>query len=114
MGSRIGDRCYSSNSDAADAFFSGKDPSYTAGATSYLSWFEKAGSTWQIKRQSIDSGGVVTTLTVSNATVPTFASCDVFDNFSDGMLVGWGVAAAMLAAYGVKFIAKGLHRDIDN
>lgn len=114
MGFRVSDRCYSSNSDAADAFFSAKDPSYTAGATSYLSWFEKVGATWQIKRQSISSTGVITNLTASNATVPTFSACNVMDNFSDGMLLGWGVAAAMIAAYAVKFIAKGLHRDVDS
>lgn len=115
MGYRVGDRCYSANSDAADSFFTGAGPFYTAGATSYLGWFEKtAGGVWQIKRQSIASNGTITNLTTSNATVPTFPTCQLSDNFNDGMLLGWGVAAAMLAAFAVKFIARGLHRDVDN
>lgn len=114
MGARLGDRCYSSNSDAADAFFTSQGVGYTAGSTSYLGWFEKNGATWQIKRQSIASGGVITNLTTSNATVPTFPACNVIDNFNDGLLLGWGVAAAMLAAYGIKFLARGLHRESDS
>jgi len=114
MGALVGDRCFSTNADAADYFFSKKDPSYTAGATSYVSWFEKnVSNVWQIKRQSISSTGVITNLTSSNATVPTFAACNVMDNFSDGMVLGWGVAAAMIAVFAVKFIAKGLRNDAD-
>lgn len=112
MGSRLGAVCFNNNAEAADAFFSGAGPFYTAGATSYLGYFEKTvGGVWQIKRQSIASNGTITNLTASNATMPTFPTCQPLDNFSDGMLLGWGVAAAMLAAYAVKFIAKGLHRD---
>lgn len=115
MGARFGDRCFSTNADAADAFFTSQSVGYTAGTTSYLGWFEKtAGGVWQIKRQSIASNGTVTNLTASNATVPTFPACNVMDNFSDGMLLGWGVAGAMLAAYAIKFIAKGLHRESDS
>ena len=68
---------------------------------------------WQIKRQSIASTGVITNLTTSNATVPTFAACDPAALFNDGMILGWGVAAAMLVVFAVKFIAKGLKRDDD-
>jgi len=113
MGALVGDRCFSTNADAADYFFSKKDPSFTAGATSYVSWFEKVGTVWQIERQSIASTGVITNLTSSTATVPTFPSCNVMDNFTDGLVLGWGVAAAMIAVYAVKFIAKGLRNDAD-
>lgn len=113
MGSLVGDRCFSTNADAADYFFSKKDPSYTAGSTSYVSWFEKVGAVWQIKRQSVSSAGEITNLTSSTATVPTFSACNVMDNFTDGVVLGWGVAAAMIAVYAVKFIAKGLRNDAD-
>lgn len=114
MGARLGDRCYNSNSDAADAFFTSQGVGYTSGTTSYLGWFEKNGGTWQINRQSIASNGTITNLTASTATVPTFPACNVMDNFSDGMLLGWGVAGAMLAAFAIKFIARGLHRESDS
>lgn len=106
MGALLKEKCYPSQAEAVDAFFSGKDPSYTAGATSYLSWFEKNGSTWQIKRQSIDSGGAVTNLTTSNATSPVFPTCDEVATFNDGLTVGWGIATAMVLAWGYSMIRK--------
>jgi len=101
-GALLGDRCLPSQAAAADAFFSGKDPSMTSGATSYLSWFEKVGTVWQIKRQSIASNGTVTTLTASTATVPTFATCDPVQGFYDGQTLGWGVATVVIIAYVIR------------
>jgi len=113
MGYRVGDRCFDTQSDAADQWFSGKEPSFTSGSTSFLSWFEKTGGVWQIKRQSVATDGAITNLTSSNATVPVFPSCSVTETFNDGFAIGWAVAGAMLAAYAVKFIAKGLRNDAD-
>ena len=110
MGALFNQTCYATNAEAADAFFLAQGPFYTAGSTSYLGWFEKNATTWQIKRQSISSSGTVTTLTASNATVPTFPACTQSQNFTDGMTLGWGVAAAMVAAFGVKFLARALNR----
>lgn len=101
-GALLGDRCLSTQSAAVDAFFSGKDPSFTSGATSYLSWFEKVGTVWQIKRQSIASNGTITTLTASNATTPVFPTCDPFQGFNDGQQVGWMIAAAMVTVYVIR------------
>lgn len=106
MGALLNEKCYPSQADAVDAFFSGKDPSYTSGATSYLSWFEKVGSTWTIKRQSIASDGSITNLTSSNATIPVFPTCDEIANFNDGLTVGWGIASAMVLAWGYSMIRK--------
>lgn len=113
MGYRVGERCFATNTDAADFWFSGKDPSYTAGETSYVSWFERVGTVWQIKRQSISSTGAITNLASANATVPTFSACDVSEQFMDGFTIGWAIAGAMVAAYAVKFIAKALRNDAD-
>jgi len=106
MGALLKEKCYPSQAEAVDAFFSGKDPSYTAGATSYLSWFEKVGSTWTIKRQSVASDGSVTNLTSTNATIPVFPTCDEIANFNDGVTVGWGIASAMVLAWGYSMIRK--------
>ena len=107
MGALLKEKCYPSQAEAVDAFFSGKEPSYTAGATSYLSWFEKSGGgVWQIKRQSIDSTGTITNLTTSNATVPAFPACDEVASFNDGLTVGWGIATAMVLAWGYSMIRK--------
>lgn len=101
MGALFQNVCYATNSNAADAFFMAEGVSYTAGSTSYQSWFEKNTSgVWQIKRQSISSTGVITNLTTSNATVPTFPACDPTESFFDGMTVGWGIALVMVIAWG--------------
>lgn len=111
MGSRFNDKCYSTNADAADAFFLEQGPFFTSGATSYVGWFEKnVSNVWQIKRQSIASNGTITTLTTSNATVPTFPTCTPLDSMNDGLTLGWGIAAAMVAAYAIRFLANGLQR----
>lgn len=100
MGALFQNVCYSTSADAADAFFLAKGVSYTAGATSYQSWFEKNTSgVWQIKRQSISSSGAITNLTTSNATVPTFPTCDPTETFFDGLSVGWGIALVMAIAW---------------
>lgn len=106
MGSLVNGKCFASNALAADEFFASKDPSFTSGTTSYLSWFEKSGSTWQIKRQSISSTGTVTNLTTSNATVPTFPTCSETENFTDGVTMGWGIATAMVLAWGFSMVRK--------
>lgn len=106
MGALLKEKCYPSQADAVDAYFSGKDPSYTAGATSYLSWFEKVGTTWVIKRQSINSGGAITNLTSSNATVPAFPVCNETMAFNDGLTVGWGIATTMVLAWCYSMVRK--------
>jgi len=108
MGAQFQNRCFPTNSEAVDAFFLAQGPSYTPGATSYQSWYEKVAGVWQIKRQSIASDGVVTNLTSSNATQPTFPECSESQPFLDGMAIGWGVAAAMCAAFGIRFLQRAL------
>lgn len=110
MGFLFNQACFSTNAEAADAFFLSQGPFLTSGSTSYLSWFEKSGATWQVKRQSISTNGTVTVLASSTATVPTFPACTQSQTFMDGMALGWGVAAAMVAAYAVKFIGRALNR----
>lgn len=107
MGFLVGQKCFSTNADAADAFFSSKEPSYTAGATSYQSWYEKSVSgVWQIKRQAIASGGSISNLATSNATVPTFPACDETAMFVDGMTVGWLLAGVLVLAWGLRKVRE--------
>lgn len=101
-GALLGDRCLPSQAEAVDGFFSGKDPSFTSGSTSYLSWFEKVGSVWQIKRQSIASDGTTTTLTASTATVPVFPVCDPGAGFSKGMELGSLIAVPVIIVYVIR------------
>ena len=104
MGSLLGSFCYQTNAEAVDAYYSGKEPSYTPGSTSYLSYFEEVAGVWMIIRKSIASNGSVTNLNSSTAPVVVFPDCDPTSNFLDGMTIGWAIASAMIAAYAVKWL----------
>lgn len=104
MGSLVGTICYQSADLALDAYYAARGPSYTSGETSYLSYFEKAGSDWMIVRKSIASDGELTTLSSVVAPVVTFPDCNPSEQFLDGMTLGWSIAAAMVAAYAIKFL----------
>lgn len=106
MGSLFDGKCYTTASQAADAFFLSKEPSYTAGATSYLSYFEKPADTWLIVRKSIASNGTITNLTSSTAPVPTFPACDPLETFVDGQTVGWMIAGVLVLVWGLNLIRK--------
>lgn len=107
-GVRFEGRCYASSAEAVDAFYTSASPSYTAGSTSYLSQYVKVGDVWKIQRYSISSTGTVSTLAQSNAPIPTFPACDTIEQFADGQVIGWGVALAMIAAWCIKNLSKGL------
>lgn len=107
MGALFENRCYTSNAEAADAFFSGSAPAFTAGSTSYLSWYEKVSGVWQIKRQSIAANGNISSLTSSIATVPFFPVCDPTEGLKDGLAVGWLVASAMILAAALLSLKRG-------
>lgn len=94
--------CFATSQEAADAHYSGTGPSYTAGDTSYLSYYENVAGTWQITRKAIASDGTVTSLTSTAAPLPTFPECDQSQYFMDGMQIGWGIALAMIAVYSIK------------
>ncbi len=107
-GALLGRMCYASQQAAADAYFSGAAPSQTPGGTSYLSTFVKDAGVWKLRRFQVSSTGDVATL--SDAVVPTmvFPVCDPLENFKDGMTIGWGVVAAMVLAWGVAVMRRGL------
>lgn len=105
-GALLGGRCFASQGEALDAFYSGSNPAFTSGATSYLSEYVKVSGVWKIQRYSISSTGTVTTLTASNAPVITFPACDTATYFLDGMTIGWGIATAMILVAAVKFLER--------
>lgn len=108
MGALLGDKCFETNAQAVDAFYSSKEPSYTAGATSYQQWYEKVNGVWVVKRQSIASGGAVTNLANANAPVPVFPVCDERGTFTDGIALGWLLVGVMVLAWGAVMVRRQL------
>jgi hypothetical protein len=104
MGSLLGSVCYQTSAEALDAYYSGKEPAFTPGAISYLSYFEKVDGDWTIIRESIETDGTVTSLSSAVAPVVTFPACDPAESFLDGMAIGWLIATAMVAAFAIRHL----------
>lgn len=104
MGSLVGTICYDSAADALDAYYMAKEPSYTAGSTSYLSYFEKPGADWLIIRKSIAANGNISDLSSVTAPAVTFPACDPAEQFLDGMEIGWAIAASIISVYAIKHL----------
>lgn len=108
MGALLNGKCFSTSSEAVDAYFSSAPPSYTAGGTSYLAEYVKSGAIWQIRRYQIASNGTTTTLNTVTAPLPTFPLCDPTESFFDGVDVGWGVAAAIIVAASIRLMRRAV------
>lgn len=103
-------QCFPALADATAARWSDQEAGITAGTTSYLTDVQWSGTAWVLKHYTLSSTGTLTLNTTTNMPVLSFPSCETTDNFADGAVLGWGVAAAMVAAFAVKFIAQGLYR----
>lgn len=106
-GAIYGVKCYPSQAEALDAYYSQVAPAATPGTTSYVLEYVKTGTVWQQKSYSISSTGVWTTRSTTNAPVITFPACDPSASFFDGMAIGWGVAVAMVAVGAMMMMKKG-------
>jgi hypothetical protein len=104
MGALHGATCYQDNTAAADAYFSAAAPALTSGSTSYLSYFENSGGTWLLIRKSIAENGNISNLSNVAAPIPSFPECNPAEQYLDGITLGWGIAAATIAAYAIKFL----------
>lgn len=108
MGALLGEKCYLTQTDALDAYYSAKLPEVTAGSTSYVAEFVKVSGVWKVQRKTIATNGTVTNQTDANAPVITFPTCNEAGNFQDGMTVGWGIVGAMIAAWSIAMIRRTL------
>ena len=111
MGYLYQSQCFPTFLAATDAYWSHAPVSVLSGPTSYMDmilWSPALG--WVLNKYTIYSGGTSQWKSSTSLPVLTFSSCDQSVTYFDGMQLGWGVAAAMVAAFGVKFMARALHR----
>lgn len=86
---------------STDAFYSTLLPAVTPGNPSYYSFASKDSGVWNLHTYA---NGVL--LNTSTLSVPSFASCDTTETFYDGMALGWGVVAAMVAAFAIHALRR--------
>jgi hypothetical protein len=80
----------------------------TPGSTSYLADVVFNGTVWQLKKYTLSSGGVLTLNSTTSLPALTFPTCDTMTLFNDGMTIGWGVAAAIIGAWVIKNLRRGM------
>lgn len=110
MGALFQGRCYDTQQKATDAFFTSVGPQYQQSGTNagqQTFFYAKYTSGWYVCVESVNSG---TAPVCTVATSPVFPDCtdESAGGFADGVTIGWGVAAAMVAAYAIAVIRKGL------
>jgi len=101
-----GDMCYPSQTDALNAYYSQIAPSQAPGTTSFVNEFVQVSGVWHLRQSSIDSSGTWTTRSTTPAPVIAFPACDPVEGFVDGVAVGWGIAAALIASASLVLIKR--------
>lgn len=101
-------QCFNTLADATAAHWSMNPAFITAGSTSYMADVVFSGTVWQLKQYTLTSAGVLTNVSTTSLPALTFPTCETGQNFTDGMSLGWGVAAAIVAAWVIKNLRRGL------
>lgn len=106
-GTSFGGRCYATSQQAVDAYFASIAPDVVSGETSYMTEFVLDSGVWK-SRSYTRSGGDPWSLQSSVVVpLPVLPSCDSDGElFLDGQVVGWGLAALMVAAWSYRVIRE--------
>lgn len=107
-GAILGSRCYPSQAEALDVLYSGIAPALTAGATSYVIDYAKLGGVWHQRSHAVTESGAWVLRSSSAVPVADLPACDPTEKFTDGLLLGWGLATALVAVAAVTFLKKGV------
>jgi hypothetical protein len=91
---------------SADLYYSVQSSRIEKGTSlDFYHQHSKNAGAWQVEQYSIASDGSVVLLHQASIPIPNFATCDyqpedsAFDRFVDGSVLGWGIVAAMVAAW---------------
>jgi hypothetical protein len=82
---------------STDAYYGNALPTQSAGNPAFISTFTKSATGWM--HETYQGGTLISSVA---APVPTFSTCDTTEGFFDGMTLGWGVAAVMVAVYVIR------------
>lgn len=103
--------CHQSLGAAADAYFGAIPVALdVTSSMSYQLEYLKISGIWYLRKTTFSSSGVATINFTVPGVTPVFPDCDATASFFDGMQIGWGVVAAMAAAFSVIFIKKAFFR----
>lgn len=107
MGALFNGLCYITQNEATDAYFVSAPVNIISGSTSYATKFDKVSGVWKSTGYTVSSTGVWTQKFQTNAPVPSFPVCDESGNYKDGVIIGWGIATAMILAAALMSLRAG-------
>lgn len=99
-GSLTGKSCYATAASASDVYFSNIAPVVLS--TGNTVNYQKTGTVWY--RVEVKNTGVLASSSV--APVPSFATCDPLSGWSDGLIFGGLLLAAIVAAVAAGIVSK--------
>lgn len=105
-GAILGTRCYPSQAEALDVLYSGIAPALSAGSTGYVFDYAKISGVWHQRSHSVTEGGVWVLRSMSPVPTADLPACDPLEKFSDGMILGWGLSAALVAVAAINFLRR--------
>lgn len=102
--------CYATQAQANDVYYAQHTVDVLPGATPYVSMFfwDSAANAWRHATYTVGTNGLWTQKTLVSMPTRSFPTCDTATTFTDGMTVGWGIAAAMVAAWAVKNLKRSV------
>lgn len=106
-GAILGTRCYPSQAEALDVLYSGIAPALSAGSTGYVFDYAKISGVWHQRSHAVTESGSWVLRSVSPVPTVDFPPCDPLEQFADGLLLGWGLSAVLVAVAAVTFLKKG-------
>lgn len=116
LGFGFAGQCFGTSGDAIGAFWSSQ-PVNLSGAASinvfYQSQAQLIAGTWTRVTDRCTQSTTTVTCTRAESVLPVYNpySCTLaspIDDFADGAIVGWGVAAAMVAAWAITVLRKAI------
>lgn len=108
-GSQFNGTCYPDQGSAFTAYLASSGAvAQTPGTTSYLNRFEYVSGVWRLRQYSIASNGVITQRSDTAYPLPLFPACDPAGAYQDGLVIGWGIAAAIICATALMLVRRGI------
>ena len=100
-------KCFSTYQEAVDFYYGTTPVQIVPGATMYMTQYSKDGTVWNVS-QYTKTGKADWALQSTNPVPnPSLSVCETNEgNFTDGMVIGWGIALAVITAWGIKLMRE--------
>lgn len=116
MGFVVGTTCYAAEGEAHAAYFGNLPGSAVPSGTSVFetdyvpasSVGRTSPSGWtRATTEYPAAGGAALGVVYEDMPVPGLPACDPVEGFSDGLAVGWGIAAALVLVAAIRLLQRG-------